>query len=280
VDYLTYDEYALSMTNHPVKKLYLQSDTLYIGTGGGIGRFIVGVDGISGASRWTSTYGMTPLSGNILSIFVDHSGHQWFGTDSGVEEHIGFQAKENWNLYTTAEGLVNDHVLSIAEDESGAMWFGTQGGVSCMKEGVWTSYTREDGLTSDTVYDIAFDPDGSIWFATHTGISHLIGSTFRNQLTTIIEKQPTNPDFMVWFDALGREICITFQSEDQGIAYLTIHSLDGKLVTATQEKVQRYQSQEIRLSTSKFGQTVTPGVYIINLEYGGRRCSKKINLSP
>ncbi len=154
------------MVNKPVNDLAHRSDSIYIAQNGGIGRLLSGVDGITGASRWTSEYGISPLSGNINCITIDSKGHQWFGTDAGAEEHIGLKAKENWILYTTDEGLVNNFVESISEDEAGGMWFGTRGGVSRLFGGNWISYTVAEGLASDTVYDVALMRIPSGWLLT------------------------------------------------------------------------------------------------------------------
>ena len=135
VDSIIYSKYPMSMVDAPIRQLAVYKDTLYLAADGGIGRFVSGVDGISGASRWTSGYGITPFSENIFSIVVDSNAIQWFGTDVGVEEHVGYEAKDNWFLHSSSDGLVNDHVISIAQSPEGGMWFGTLGGVSSLSMG-------------------------------------------------------------------------------------------------------------------------------------------------
>lgn len=159
---LTYSEYTSSMVNKPVRQLEIYNDTLYIAQDGAIGRLISGVDGITGASRWDGDYGNTPFSKDIQSVYVKGEEIQYFGTDVGVETHTGYFAKDNWNLLSSDNGLVDNTVISIAEDVDGGLWFGTLGGVSNLSDGTWTSYTTADGLLNDTVYDIAFDPDLSL----------------------------------------------------------------------------------------------------------------------
>ncbi|MFO7935180.1 MAG: two-component regulator propeller domain-containing protein [Bacteroidales bacterium] len=229
MEYLTYDMYVQSMVDAPVNVLCLFNDTLYVGADGGIGRFVSGVDGITGASRWTSEYGISPLSGNIKSILVDSRGHQWFGTDQGVQEHVGHQAKENWFLYTTEDGLVDNYVISILEDGQGGMWFGTRGGVSYLHSGEWTSYTTTDGLVSDTVYDMALDADGSVWFATHRGICRLTGSEFSDIYLDVPEKVFPDRTLKAWYHPGEDAIHLVYHLKRPGTVTARLYSVNGTL---------------------------------------------------
>lgn len=196
-DSITYNAYPSNIPNGIINGLATHNNLLYVATSEGIGRFSMEVDGITGASRWTNEFGMTPLSGNILSVYIDNEGDQWFGTDVGAEKHIGLSAKENWLLYTTDEGLVNNHVNIITTDDDGAIWFGTNGGISKFANDTWTNYTTTDGLVSDTVYDIDFDNDGSVWFATNQGISQLLNGGFET-LPLSTKNIPANvPVFLI-----------------------------------------------------------------------------------
>ena len=123
MDSIIYAEYYASMLSTPIRQMDVYNDTLYIAQDGGIGRLVSGVDGITGASRWASEYGMTPYSEDIYSVRVEGSEIQYFGSDVGVETHTGYFAKENWGLLSTDDGLVNNHVISIAEDEKGGMYY-------------------------------------------------------------------------------------------------------------------------------------------------------------
>jgi ligand-binding sensor domain-containing protein len=171
MDSITYEDNKTSLIDAPVNDMAISNDSIYIGYSRGIGRLISEVDGVTGASRWTNGYGITPLSGNILAVEIDSDGNQWFGTDAGAEKHIGLSAKENWILYTEDDGLANNMVRVIREGKDGSIWFGTEGGVSVLKDDMWTSYNKSDGLAGGIVYDIAFEDDGTVWFATDNGIS-------------------------------------------------------------------------------------------------------------
>ena len=150
---------------------------IYIGTnGGGISRYLDNneVDGITSASiietEWSGI-----LSDNIYAIVVNEDSSKWIGTDKGLNLHKSPETKEGWYVYSSDEGLVNNHVQAIAKDNTGIVWIGTKEGVSSFdgKES-WKSYTVKDGLSGNDIRDISVDKDGSIWFATDIGISQYI----------------------------------------------------------------------------------------------------------
>jgi ligand-binding sensor domain-containing protein len=148
-------------------------DSLYVGTdGAGIARvFRDEVDGISGASVYAQWGPIILPSDKIYSIFIASDGAKWFGTDQGIARHIGNNTLENWTVFTTDEGLVNNFVQAITADKKGNLWFGTKGGVSVYNGSAWTSYTINDGLNSNNILCIAVDKDGVVWIGTDDGVN-------------------------------------------------------------------------------------------------------------
>ncbi len=279
MDSIRSDLYYGSMLNTPVRQMDIWGDTLYIAQEGGIGRLVSGVDGITGASRWTSEFGMTPFSGNIRSVKVLGMDKQWFGTDEGVELHAGYSAKEKWSILSTDDGLVNNDVISIFEDASGGLWFGTFGGVSNYSDGVWSNYTTENGLASDTVYTVAEDPDGSLWFGTHRGLSHLVGSSFENFLTGEREPAAEPVNMAAWFNRHYSEITVRFQVQRSGPVMAEIWSAEGKLLFSKPHICLQPGMNEIRISTAQYGIHFPPALYIIRLSGPDQYDSVKLLIS-
>ena len=276
MDTIRYADYTANMVNGPVNDLAHRSDSIYIAQTGGIGRFISGVDGITGASRWTSEYGMTPLSGNINCVTIDSKGHQWFGTDQGVEQHIGLKAKENWIAYTTAEGLVQNFVESVSEDKAGGMWFGTRGGVSRLYDGNWTSYSVADGLASDTVYDVAFDAD-TVWIATHRGISSLVDGQFSGIYTSSKERAATDLTMKAIYAGAENAILLTFNMPRPGNVEARLYSIDGSLKGQWSGLYGAAGENNIKLPLSNVrGRQPGPGIYIIRMAAGGDTAARKL----
>jgi ligand-binding sensor domain-containing protein len=276
MDTIRYADFAGSMVNGPVNDLAHRSDSIYIAQSGGIGRLISGVDGITGASRWTSEYGISPLSGNINCVMIDSKGHQWFGTDEGAEEHIGLKAKENWVLYTTVEGLVNNFVESISEDDAGGMWFGTRGGVSYLNEGDWISYSIADGLASDTVYDIAFDAD-TIWMATHRGISGLVDGRFSAIHTSSLDREKVDFDMKSFYSPTEDAILLSFSLSRPGSVEARLYNVDGSLVGQWNNLPGYGGLNHIMLPLSGDGsRALASGIYILRMAHGGRTHADKL----
>ena len=170
-----FEEYPItSIATNPA------GDSLYVGTkGAGIARvFKNDVDGISGASVYAQWGPIILPSDNVLSVFIEKNGSKWFGTDMGVANHTGNNTLENWVVYTTAEGLVNDYVQSISADQKGNLWFGTQGGLSVFDGNTFTSYTRDNGLNSNNVLCLITDRNGVIWIGTDDGVNSFNNGTF------------------------------------------------------------------------------------------------------
>lgn len=276
VGYLTYNDFNASMVNAPVRRMEVFNDTLYVAQEGGIGRFVSGVDGISGASRWTSEYGMSPLSGNILSVMVDSRGHQWFGTDMGVQEHAGQQAKENWMLYTTAEGLVDNRVISMAEDPDGGMWFGTTGGLSWLKDGAWTSFTTADGLLNDTVLDIGIDAGGAVWLATARGYCSYRDGTFTDQYTSIGSLPAPDREMQAWYSPVDRSVHLSYRLEGPDRVLARLFSLNGTLAGSWSDLPSAPGWQQAILPLTAMNKGIPGGIYILEMNGGAWTESRKL----
>lgn len=147
-------------------------DSLYVATkGAGVARvFKDKVDAISGASEYAIWGPIEMPSDNVYSICITPDGTQWFGTDLGIARHIGDQTLENWTIFTTDDGLVDNFVQCITYDNEGSIWFGTKGGISVLKGEEWRSITTENGLMSNNIQCITIDKQGIIWCGTNTGV--------------------------------------------------------------------------------------------------------------
>lgn len=147
-------------------------DSLYVATkGAGVARvFKNDIDAVSGASEYAIWGPIEMPSDNVYSICITSDGIQWFGTDLGVARHIGGKTLENWTIFNTDNGLVDNFVQSIASDNEGGIWFGTKGGISVFKGEEWKSITVEDGLLSNNIQCIAIDKEGIVWCGTDSGV--------------------------------------------------------------------------------------------------------------
>jgi hypothetical protein len=148
-------------------------DSLYVATeGGGVARvFKNDVDGISGASAFAKWGPIEMPSDSVYSIYIAKDGTQWIGTNKGVARHSGHNTLENWTVFNTGNGLVDNVVQSIAAEPFGNnIWFGTKGGVSVFDGTGWTSFTVKDGLISNNILFIMTDKNGIIYLGTENGL--------------------------------------------------------------------------------------------------------------
>ncbi len=182
----------------------------------GVSRVKQDVDGITGASEIsTAWHGIA--SNNVSSVFIDHLGRRWFGTDKGVSRQYGEQFKKNWTTFTGDSGLIDNNVTVIAEDLSGVMWFGTSAGLSSYDGDNWENYTTAQGLSSNYVNDLAVDLAGNVWVATDNGVT-LITTGYIKEYVVKRTDQPITIDGELtekqWQNAEYTEIFVNQESGD------------------------------------------------------------------
>ena len=110
-------------------------------------------------------------SDSVYSICITKDGSQWIGTSRGAARHTGNNTIENWTVFNTRNGLVNNFVQAIAAEPFGKnIWFGTKGGVSVFDGTGWTSFTIDDGLISNNILFIMTDKNGIVYLGTDNGL--------------------------------------------------------------------------------------------------------------
>jgi len=151
----------------------IDGDSLYVGTlGAGVSRvYRNDVDGISGASEYAQWGSIELPSDTVYSIYVSADGTQWFGTNAGAASHNGYNTLDNWTVYNTDDGLIDNKIQAIAVDLMGIVWFGTPEGVSFYFPPSARSFTEKDGLSSNNILCITVDRDGVVWLGTDSGVT-------------------------------------------------------------------------------------------------------------
>ena len=106
------------------------------------------------------------LQEDITSIFANHNGYVWIGTQNGFFRWN----KEKIELEKISAKSGNIHVTSIHEDRDNNVWVGTTQGIFRLSNGEWTNFTAAQGLLSDNIIYITEDQEGSIWICTSEGL--------------------------------------------------------------------------------------------------------------
>lgn len=112
----------------------------------------------------------------VLSVFVDHRGSVWAGTEDGLNR---FDAgTQEFEVYRSNSARENRY-RAIAEDFEGGLWLGTlSSGLHYLnpvtgRTAIYRHSPDPKSLSNDQVHAVCVDFGGSIWVATASGLSRL-----------------------------------------------------------------------------------------------------------
>jgi diguanylate cyclase (GGDEF)-like protein len=109
---------------------------------------------------------------SVLSIYEDRRGRVWFGTDAGL--HLYHPESDDFTVYNTNNGFVDQGIRAIIEDPSGNLWLGTNNGVIMFNPdtGLVRNYTSFNGEQIGGVATGAAiaTRKGEMAFGTRTGL--------------------------------------------------------------------------------------------------------------
>ena len=111
----------------------------------------------------------------VQSVFVDHKGTVWVGTENGLDEFD--EATQRFRVYKAGQGRNEARVDQIAEDSKGALWIATQatGLVRFDPDNKqFTTYrhtSRVGSLSNDLTNSVCIDHTGMIWVGTQNGLN-------------------------------------------------------------------------------------------------------------
>jgi ligand-binding sensor domain-containing protein/nitrogen-specific signal transduction histidine kinase len=88
---------------------------------------------------------------------------------------------QQWEFYTTRDGLVGESIWSIQEDAKGYLWFITVFNGASRYDGVrFQNLNETNGLASNNIYFTLADKTGNFWVATDRGVSRFDGKGFES----------------------------------------------------------------------------------------------------
>ena len=110
------------------------------------------------SARWHTFTILNGLAGDtVQAIWEDPRGRIWFGTENGACSYDGAR----WQIYRTADGLVDNNVWSISGDADNT-WFATSSGLTRLFRGQWERFSTADGLPSNDVRAVLVARDGTV----------------------------------------------------------------------------------------------------------------------
>ena len=110
-----------------------------------------------------------PASLTFTRFLEDREGNVWIGTEGNGLHQL---QEQSINVYSKAQGLIDQDVYPVYRDRSGAIWIGAwSSGLSRFSDGKFTNYTTADGLPGRLVSALGEDRDGNLWVGTHGGLA-------------------------------------------------------------------------------------------------------------
>jgi ligand-binding sensor domain-containing protein/serine phosphatase RsbU (regulator of sigma subunit) len=199
----------------------------------------------------------------VLTIFQDHKGFMWFGTNGGGA------GKFDGNKFTTVsdnDGLISNIVFSIVQNQKNEIVFGTSKGISVYNGFKFKNYNEKQGLNNSWVFKVLQDDDKT-WIGTLEGVYILQGEKIRRfSFDKTLDKAAVFSIFIdskkrIWFGTINNG-AICYDSKNNNFTnYNTSNGLQENFVFSFAENAQ----QEILVGT-------VGGVNIINTTNGIRNC--------
>ena len=136
------------------------------------GRILAGIE--PGVARYQNGWWDVISAANgfstasISAILIDREGLAWFGlAGQGLRKWVGYDEWEHW---TTAQGLRSNQTWAILRDAVGRVWLGEEHGVFVRMPGevsfhAWTSR----GVNTNRCRSFAESQDGHLWIGTGNG---------------------------------------------------------------------------------------------------------------
>lgn len=159
--------------NKNVKRIFVDGDTVWVGTSGGAVRY----------DTRTDEYKLFDVKNGLLSNGVFYvgklGGRIALGTYGGGLSLLEASTQQ-WRTYNIPEGLGDAFVYDVLEAKNGDVWIATWSGVNRVRGGAlddrskWDLYTVENtggGLPNDWVYGLAEGSNGEIWLGTEGGLA-------------------------------------------------------------------------------------------------------------
>jgi len=220
-------------------------------------------------------------------LAFDRQNRLWFTLRHEEPWGLGMFDGNNWRLWSTSDGLLENDVRAVAIDSNNYVWIanGSYGynffGVSQFDGITFTHFNHEQGLTNDNVWNIYVDKIGQIWFATRGGVS-VLRDTTTSSVELMDEFAAYEKQFNLFHNypnPFNMNTIIRYNLNKEVKIVLTIYNLTGKEVITLVNKQQPAGLYQIQWNgKNNFGKEVSSGIYIVVLKYGNFKKSIKLTL--
>ena len=109
---------------------------------------------------------------HVTAIFVDASGHIWFGEGDSARGGIARYDGHGFAYFGPDQGMPAHHVTDMLQDGSGHLWLAARGaGVARFDGEVFQILSRRTGLVDDAVQALQMDRHGNLWVGGEGGVT-------------------------------------------------------------------------------------------------------------
>ncbi|MFZ2648816.1 MAG: two-component regulator propeller domain-containing protein [Burkholderiaceae bacterium] len=168
--------------NKNVKRLFVDGETVWVGTSGGAVRYDTRSD----------EYKLFDVKSGLLSNGVFYVGKLderiVIGTYGGGMSLLDPKT-QTWETYNIPEGLGDAFVYDVLKAKNGDVWIATWSGVNRVRGGnlkdrsKWELHTvasTQGGLPNDWVYSLAEGKGGEVWLGTEGGLAQFKDGKWQN----------------------------------------------------------------------------------------------------
>ena len=169
--------------NRNVKSVYAEADKIWVGTSGGVIRYLPETDeyrlfdvrngllanGVFHVSRWTENKILVGTYGGGLAVYLED--------------------EDKFEIFNVPQGLADAFVYDVLVMPDGDLWIATWSGANRVRGGrledpeAWETYTVENtnsGLPNDWVYGLEIGKNGEVWLATEGGLARYQNGEWAN----------------------------------------------------------------------------------------------------
>ncbi|MDD2229572.1 MAG: two-component regulator propeller domain-containing protein [Candidatus Cloacimonetes bacterium] len=170
-----------------------ESETLWCGTSGGL----VKLNTATGNKTYYNTTNAGLPSTEVYSLYIDHQGKKWIGTDNGLCR----LDNGDWTVWnTTNSGIPNNFISDIAADAYNNIYVATNNGLGRLSNNSWTSWnTSNSSLHWNDITCLDIDNNGNVWIGTGMGLSLFSAGTFTQLSAESIWCMDTDSQGNRWF---------------------------------------------------------------------------------
>lgn len=148
--------------------------------------FVSAQQNISSFKHLSTDDGLSQNSVN--TIFQDHRGFMWFGTQDGLNRYDGYDFLQFRNERGNNNSISNNYIWDLHEDEDHLLWIATFGGglnslnLETNEIAHYNKSNGENSFPSNRIFCIAEDQSGMMWLGCNEGLVQFDKSTKKSKM--------------------------------------------------------------------------------------------------